>query len=82
MSSVLLLILLVLAVGILLVFPRKRSRVEALIEELDSTEDDIELAEAEEEVRNLDALASPEDAMEALPDWGPGVPRNKKGKRS
>ncbi len=31
------------------------------------------LEAAEREVRDLDALASPEDADEVLPDWGPGV---------
>ena len=82
MSPVVLLILLVLAVGILLAIPRKRTDVETLLEEIDRTEDEIELAEAEEEVRELDALATPEDATEALPDWGPGVPRRKKGNRS
>jgi hypothetical protein len=32
------------------------------------------LDEAEAEVRNLDAMASPEEADDALPDWGPGTP--------
>ena len=27
------------------------------------------------EVRDVDALASPEDAEEDLPDWGPGAPK-------
>ncbi len=34
------------------------------------------LEDAENEVRNLDAFATPEDAEEDLPDWGPGVPRS------
>lgn len=33
------------------------------------------LAEAEREVRDLDALATPEDAPDQLPDWGPGAPK-------
>jgi len=33
------------------------------------------LADAETEVRDLDAMASPEDAADHLPDWGPGVAR-------
>jgi hypothetical protein len=33
------------------------------------------LSEAEEEVRGVDAFASPEDAEEDLPDWGPGAPK-------
>jgi hypothetical protein len=32
------------------------------------------LDDAEAEVRSLDAMASPEDAADRLPDWGPGVP--------
>jgi hypothetical protein len=32
------------------------------------------LEEAEAEVRDLDAMALPEDADDALPDWGPGAP--------
>jgi len=33
------------------------------------------LEEAEDEVRDLDAFTSPEDADDDLPDWGPGVPK-------
>lgn len=33
------------------------------------------LGDAEAEVRDIDAMASPEDAADHLPDWGPGVPR-------
>ena len=33
------------------------------------------LANAEAEVRDVDALATPEDARDDLPDWGPGTPR-------
>lgn len=36
------------------------------------------LADAEAEVRGLDAMASPEDAADHLPDWGPGVPNHGK----
>jgi len=35
--------------------------------------DEDELRAAEEEVRDLDAFATPEDAEEQLPDWGPGA---------
>jgi hypothetical protein len=35
--------------------------------------DEDELRAAEEEVRDLDAFATPEDAEEQLPDWGPGT---------
>ena len=40
--------------------------------------DDIDyqqLREAEEEVQDLDAFTSPDDADEELRDWGPGTPR-------
>ncbi len=43
-----------------------------------ANDDDVDrdvLAAAEEEVRDLDAFAAPEDADDELPDWGPGVPR-------
>lgn len=33
------------------------------------------LADAEAEVRDLDALTTPEEVDDALPDWGPGTPR-------
>ena len=37
-----------------------------------------ELAAAEQEVRDLDAFTSPEDADDHLPDWGPGVPKGRR----
>lgn len=39
----------------------------------DETADD-ETAAAEDEVREVDAFRSPEEAEEELPDWGPGAP--------
>jgi hypothetical protein len=42
----------------------------------DESVDRDELEAAEEEVRDVNALASPEDAEEELPDWGPGAPRS------
>jgi hypothetical protein len=42
----------------------------------DESVDHDELEAAEEEVRDVNALASPEDAEEELPDWGPGAPRS------
>lgn len=33
------------------------------------------LREAEEEVRDLGAFSTPEDAEDDLPDWGPGAPK-------
>lgn len=39
-------------------------------------EDPDELEEAEDEVRDLDAFTTPEEAQEDLPDWGPGTPKS------
>jgi hypothetical protein len=39
-------------------------------------EDPEELARAENDLAGLDAMASPEDAAEELPDWGPGAPKH------
>ena len=39
----------------------------------DARDPDV-LEDAETEVRDLDAMASPEDADDALSDWGPGAP--------
>ncbi len=33
------------------------------------------LSDAEEEVRELGAFVTPDDAAEELPDWGPGTPK-------
>ncbi len=35
---------------------------------------DEETLHAEQEVRDLDAFTTPEDADDELKDWGPGVP--------
>jgi hypothetical protein len=37
--------------------------------------DEEELAQAEDELRQLDAGATPEEAEEELDDWGPGAPK-------
>ncbi len=36
---------------------------------------DPDLEDAEEEVRDLDAFLTPDEAEDELPDWGPGAPR-------
>ena len=76
----LLVVLLFVATALALFFFRRgrRDRVEQLLEEVGRTEEEAELAQAEEEVRDLDISATPEDAAEVLPDWGPGVPRKKR----
>lgn len=35
------------------------------------------LAEAEREVRDLDAFTGPDEADDQLPDWGPGAPKDR-----
>lgn len=37
--------------------------------------DEAVLTDAEREVRELDAFATPDDAAEEIPDWGPGAPK-------
>ncbi len=39
---------------------------------------DEETIAAEQEVRDLDALATPEDADDELTDWGPGAPKQRR----
>ena len=50
-----------------------RSRDRAPSERHDRDADVLESAEAE--VRDLDAMATPDDAADGLSDWGPGAPR-------
>lgn len=35
-----------------------------------------ETKEAEDQVQDLDAFTSPDEAEEELPDWGPGAPKS------
>lgn len=44
-------------------------------EALDPDIDVNELSQAEATLDDLDAMATPEDAEDELPDWGPGAPR-------
>ncbi len=37
-----------------------------------------ETISAEQEVRDLDALTTPEDADDELTDWGPGAPKQRR----
>ncbi len=72
-------LVLVALVLVLLAFPLgKSAHVENLLGEIDRTDGQEELAEAEDEVKDLDALATPEDASRELPDWGPGAPRKRR----
>jgi hypothetical protein len=78
MSLLVVLLVAVLALVLFTFAPGRRSQVEQLLEEIDRTDDEVELAEAEEEIQDLDVMLTPEDATQALPDWGPGVPRKKR----
>ena len=74
MSSVPLAVLFLLLLAVFLWFTRKPggfrpSRPQSAAEDPEMLED------AEEEVRDLDAFATPEDAEDDLPNWGPGAPR-------
>ena len=72
---VVLLLVLAAALAWMLIGPGRSSRTDPARGAGDESVDLEELAEAEEEVRDVDALASPEDAEEDLPDWGPGAPK-------
>lgn len=82
MTLLAILMVVVLMLAVLLVIPRAATKSrppshatsEAGIEE-------EELARAEEELSELDALATPEDAADAIPDWGPGAPKYKRDTR-
>ncbi len=78
MSLLVVILVVVLALTMFVFAPGRRSRVDLLLEEVERTDDEDELAEAEDEVRDLDVMATPEDAAQTLPDWGPGVPRKKR----
>jgi hypothetical protein len=68
-STALLILLVAGAVAWLLRRPRNRRP------DPEGVYDPEALDDAEEEVRGLDAFATPEDAQNELPDWGPGAPR-------
>ena len=70
-------VLLVLAVALAWIFagPGRSRRIDPGRVAGDDAVDRDELARAEEDLHELDPLASPEDAEEDLPDWGPGAPR-------
>lgn len=72
LSLVLLLAVLAAAFAWLLGRPRRRGPADP---GRDEDIDREELEQAESELEDLDALASPEDAEEDLPDWGPGAPK-------
>ena len=75
MSLLVILLAVALALAVLAAAPKKRSATDELLESVRRTDDEEDLARAEDEVRDLGATTTPEDAAEDLHDWGPGVPR-------
>jgi hypothetical protein len=66
-------ILLALAVVLVWIFAGGKSSTAQPRHSQDVNEE--ELARAEDELRQLDAGATPEEAEEELDDWGPGAPK-------
>jgi hypothetical protein len=77
LSLLIVLLVLVLILAVLLVVPRKRSSTGTHATRNADIDED-ELLRAEDELSDLDAMATPEDAANELPDWGPGVPKYRK----
>lgn len=76
-SAGLVIVLLVVAAGLAWIFigPGRSHRADPTRAAGDEAVDRDELAAAEEEVRDVHPLASPEDAEQELRDWGPGAPK-------
>ncbi len=78
MTSASIAIVIIALAAALLWFLGRPSRADRRITEHTERDQNLDhevLAEAEEEVRDLDPLASPDEAEEELPDWGPGAPK-------
>ena len=76
MGSTVGIVFLILLVAAILVWLIGRPRASVRNDDIGGANVDREiLEEAEDEVRDLDAFTSPEDADDDLPDWGPGVPK-------
>ncbi len=65
----------VLLLAVLLVIPRRPTATS----QSSSIEDEAELNRAEEDLADLDVMTTPEEAIEELPDWGPGAPKYRRG---
>ncbi len=77
MGSSIALGLLILAILVILVWLAGRpraSRTDAEPSRGSDVDEDV-LTDAEDEVQELDSFATPEDAEDQLPDWGPGAPK-------
>ncbi|MEE8573573.1 MAG: hypothetical protein V3T20_09925 [Gemmatimonadota bacterium] len=76
MGSTVGLVFLILLVAAVLAWVVGRPRGAANGEDGEEANVDREiLEEAEDELRDLDAFASPDEADDHLPDWGPGAPK-------
>ena len=76
MTLLALIMVVVLVLAVLLIVPRRKTN--AAVRNGSDTAgiaDADELARAENELAGLDAMATPNDAAEDLPDWGPGAPK-------
>ncbi len=67
--------LLILALLVALVWLAARPKRPSAPPDRDSDVDHEMLEEAEDEVADLDGFATPDDAGDHLPDWGPGAPK-------
>jgi hypothetical protein len=65
----------VLLLAVLLVIPRRPTATS----QSSSIEDEAELTRAEDDLADLDVMTTPEEAIEELPDWGPGAPKYPRG---
>ncbi len=74
MSLLIILFVCVLVLAVFVIVPRKPADLGPR-GQYDEELDHEVLVEAEEEIASLDAAISPYEADDALPDWGPGVPR-------
>lgn len=75
MTLAVILLALVLVLALLLAIPWRPSPVEQVLEESRGRIDGEALAEAEAEIEHLPHSTTPDQAVQDLPDWGPGVPR-------
>jgi flagellar biosynthesis/type III secretory pathway M-ring protein FliF/YscJ len=75
MTLLVVFLIVVLILAVLLVIPRRSSATS----QSSAVEDEEELTRAEEDVADLNAMITPEEATEELPDWGPGVPKPRRG---
>jgi hypothetical protein len=74
-TLLIILLILILVLAVLTVVPRRVSDADRVRALLDDNVDEEVLAEAEQSIEELEAMATPEDA-EDRPDWGPGVPKS------